>query len=110
MARSVAELVVVLLSRRYRHRQPVFFRRQGAGGIRSYRAGRIVRAVEVQYDGSVHYRLGFQKPPARVGLGLAGRVIEDKKQSLGRIAAQITKPQFLAIDREYYRSRHRRRG
>jgi hypothetical protein len=41
----VAELVVVLLSRRYRHRQPVFFRRQGAGGIRSYRAGRIVRAV-----------------------------------------------------------------
>ena len=71
--------VIVLFTDGKCQRQPIFFWRQRACGVRRDRAGRIVSAVEVERDSAVCCRLSVEKASTRIGVGLAGEITENEK-------------------------------
>src|SRR6267154_3762999 len=80
-----ALLMVALLSDRQRYWEPVLFRRQRAGGIRSVCARRIFQAVEIEYQLArfvepLVRESRIQKPASSIGLGSAGRIPQHEKQ------------------------------
>src|SRR5882724_4470215 len=80
-----ALLMVALLSDRQRYREPVLFRRQRAGGIRSVCAGGIFQAVEIEpqlarFVEPLVRESRIQKPAGSIGLGSAGRIPQDEIQ------------------------------
>src|SRR5712691_7030266 len=103
----VAVFVVVLFASPNCHTQPVLFRRQRTSGIGRDCARWVVGAVEVENHGAVSYRAGFQEAATGVSIGLAGGIAEDEKKALGGVAAQVSQPQFLAVDFENRRPRNR---
>ena len=98
--------LIELLSRGNGHSQPILFRRQRASRIRSYRTRRVISSVEVKHNGSIHHGAGFKKASAWISVALRRQVIENEKQPLGRVAAQIRKLYFLALDLEYSLTRY----
>src|SRR5437867_11005513 len=93
--------VIVLFTDGKCQRQPIFFWSQWACGVRRDRARRAISAVEVEHDSTIRRRLSIEKSSARIGLGLAGEITENEKQTRLGILAQICQPNLRIIDREH---------
>src|SRR5438067_5846359 len=100
----MAALVIVLFADGNRQRQPIFFWRQWACGVRRDRARRIMSAVKVEHDRAVCCRLSVEKASTRIGVGLAGEITENEKQTRLGILAQICQPNLLTIELEHGRA------
>src|SRR5207248_168854 len=100
----MAALVIVLFADRNRQRQPIFFWRQWACGVRRDRARRIISAVKVEHDRAVCCRLSVEKASTRIGVGLASEITENEKQTRLGILAQICQPNLLTIELEHGRA------
>lgn len=72
-------LAVILLARFHRRGQPVLPGREGTGGVRRKRTGRVVGPVEIQDDLAVQCRIADQEPPGRIGPVAGCAVPEDVK-------------------------------
>src|SRR6185437_3516487 len=98
-------LPVVFLSRRYRDGQPILRRRQRAGRVRSHRARRIVSVIKINHNGPMRHRISLKKATAGISVRLFGEIVEDKKQPLGSISTNVSKPVLMAIDLKNRRPR-----
>lgn len=73
-------VMCVQLPRLNANRQSVLLRRQRACGIRRERTGRIVRLIEIEYDGVVLRKIGLEKPSRRVSLLARCFIAKDEEQ------------------------------
>src|SRR3954464_1068370 len=99
---------IVLLPRYNRDRQPVFFGRQRARRVGSYRAGRIVSAVEIENYFVIDDWVAVQKSATRISIRFAAQISHHKAEALCRIATQCRKREVLPIEFEMHFSSNRR--
>src|SRR3989442_14317835 len=92
--------VIVLFTDGKCQRQPIFFWRQWACGVRRDRARRIISAVEVEHDSTIRRRLSIEKSSARIGFGLAHEITKNEKKTRLGILAQIRQPKLRTIGSE----------
>src|SRR4029077_9964727 len=89
---------IVFLTGWDRDCQAILLGCERTSGVRRHRTRRIVSSVEIDHHGSIHDRIGFQKAPARVGVGFAGQIVENEREALRGIATQVRESYFLAVD------------